>query len=123
MALKEQEQKQQQKQKQKKFYVVKRRSVHNIWLPVAYFDDNNNFRGYAVFDDFFPAVKYMKKYEDKLTRKYLEDGKNGGGSKRYHNANSDKELKIFFEDKLPSIGSSINSNSSSSSTNFHLIKK
>ena len=84
-----------------KFFVVKRRSgIHNTWLPIAYYNDSGNFLGLAVFEDFFPAEKYMQKYEDKLTRKYLESGKNRIIANKGRKMSKDPQLTGYQKEQL-----------------------
>lgn len=89
----------------KMFYIIKRKARFNSWVPISYIDDNNNFRGQAVFTSFWQATEYMRKYEDRLIRNHLKE------SRRHSNDNQRRlnaaELKIFSENSLPDIRSTV----------------
>jgi hypothetical protein len=76
---------------------LKPRIIGNLWEPVSYFDENNNFRGQAVFSTIEEALQYQKKFEDKLILRDLRDHNN---HRRYKTKIT---LKIFKENSLPTI--------------------
>jgi hypothetical protein len=47
--------KEKQKQKPTYFIVKQKNNKFNQWQPISYFDENNNFRGIAVFDTLLQA--------------------------------------------------------------------
>jgi hypothetical protein len=92
-------------EEQKKFFVLEK-SIKNQWLPISYFDENNNFKGVACFTSFFDAVKYQQRYEEKLINHYLKDNKGNCNStnKHYRMMHNDiMNTKIFCERELPSL--------------------
>lgn len=89
------EQKQPQEQK-KTFYIIKKKCRFNTWVPIALYDENNNFRGQAVFTSFWDAVQYQKKYEDRLINNHLKESKWFSNNNQRHLKNA-AELKLFVE--------------------------
>lgn len=100
MALIEQEQQPQPQQSKKGFFVIKKKALHNTSMPISYFDDEGHFRGITCFEDYFIALKYMQKYEDKLAQNHLKETKKYDNSRNRHTYN---ELKLFIENTRPSV--------------------
>jgi hypothetical protein len=57
-------------------YIVKRSTRSGSFEPVSLYDENNNYRGIAVFDSRKKALAYMKRYKDKLIKHFLGNNRN-----------------------------------------------
>jgi ubiquitin C-terminal hydrolase len=79
------------------FYVLKqKRKYHDTesWQPVSLYDNENHFRGEAIFETEKDAEEYMKIYSDRLANKRNEQNK----SNNYVSKTS-VQLKIFEENE------------------------
>jgi hypothetical protein len=100
---KEQEQQQLKQNNNKKgFFVIKRKSKYNLWMPVALYDEENHYR-VAVFEDFYQAIQYQKKYEDRLIKQYLKERKRGYENNNKRPNYNRGEVKLFIEHEMPNI--------------------
>jgi hypothetical protein len=101
LQVRQQKEQQQQQKQQPILYIVKRKIMGNLWEPVSHFDENNNFRGLAVFSTEEEAFSYQKRFEDKLVLRDLRDKSNRCRMiTKYKNKTT---LKVFKENSLPTI--------------------
>ena len=66
-----------------------------------------------MFDELWQALQYQKKYEEKLTKRYLNDDEGEGkgkklrkgssSNKRYFMMQNDTKVKLFAEKTYPSL--------------------
>ncbi len=73
-------------------------------MPVALYNETNNFKGLAVFENFHEAVQYKKIFEEKLMKVYLrERGKGHESSNDNRSTFNRGEVRIFVEREMPNI--------------------
>jgi hypothetical protein len=76
-----------------KLFLVKRLTRSGDYEPICIYDENNNYRGVAVFSDRVTAEQYPKSYRDKLILHFSKAS--GSGSTR---ANLKAKFKVFEVD-------------------------